>query len=149
MIDMALFILWTFLIYWIHRVLHHIPILKNIHADHHIQVHKKYQRWHWSNLFLYIDTPKSTLDQWITEIIPTLIFSWITGTWWLSVFYYLWAAIIQEAIEHNDRFDIYPFLTSGKWHLVHHSHPTKNFGLFFGVWDKMFGTFLHHDQISK
>ena len=69
---------------------------------------------------------------------------WITGQWWISVFYYVWAAFIQERIEHNSNFDIYPFLTSGQCHLVHHTNPEKNYGLFSPIWDIVFDTFKRH-----
>jgi sterol desaturase/sphingolipid hydroxylase (fatty acid hydroxylase superfamily) len=86
----------------------------------------------------------STLDLWITEVIPTLVFSLITGQWWISVFYYVWAAFVQEIIEHNPKVDLYPFLTSGKWHLIHHHNTSVNYGLFIPTWDILFGTFKSH-----
>jgi sterol desaturase/sphingolipid hydroxylase (fatty acid hydroxylase superfamily) len=136
------FLTWTFCLYWIHRAGHKTPVVKTAHHDHHkfININGK-TTWHWNNLFLFNDNWTSTADLWITEVIPTLIFSYITGHWWLSVFYYLWAALIQEVIEHNPNFNLYPFLTSGKWHLIHHRDSTKNYGLFIPLWDKMFGTY--------
>jgi sterol desaturase/sphingolipid hydroxylase (fatty acid hydroxylase superfamily) len=59
----------------------------------------------------------------------------------LFVFYYFWAVLIQERIEHNPNFDIYPILTSGKWHLIHHSNYDKNYGVFISLWDKIFKTY--------
>jgi sterol desaturase/sphingolipid hydroxylase (fatty acid hydroxylase superfamily) len=56
------------------------------------------------------------------------------------VFYYLWAALVQEVIEHNPNFNLYPALTSGKWHLIHHRDNGSNFGLFFPIWDILFKT---------
>jgi sterol desaturase/sphingolipid hydroxylase (fatty acid hydroxylase superfamily) len=91
-------------------------------------------------LFLFNDNWTSTFDLWITEVVPTLVFSWVTGYWWISVFYYLWAALVQETIEHNPKFNIYPYLTSGKWHLIHHRDTTYNYGLFFPIWDILFKT---------
>jgi sterol desaturase/sphingolipid hydroxylase (fatty acid hydroxylase superfamily) len=146
------FISWTLYLYLIHRVIHSIglrlfPVAFNAHADHHRYINtNKQTTWHWNNLFLFNDTWTSTLDLWITEVIPTLIFSLITGAWWVSVFYYVWAALVQEVIEHNPKFDLYPFLTSGKWHLVHHHNTSVNYGLFFPVWDILFGTFKSHKE---
>jgi sterol desaturase/sphingolipid hydroxylase (fatty acid hydroxylase superfamily) len=145
-----IFIIWTLYLYAIHRVIHHIglqffPVAFNAHADHHRYINTHEQTtWHWSNLFLFNDTWTSTLDLWITEVIPTLIFSLVTGHWWVSVFYYLWAAFVQEIVEHNPKFDLYPFLTSGKWHLIHHRNTSVNYGLFLPIWDIMFGTFKSH-----
>ena len=59
------FILWTFMIYWMHRIVHmiYIPYLYEWHMDHHKQVSQdKIVGLHWSNLVLYNDTWKSTLD---------------------------------------------------------------------------------------
>jgi sterol desaturase/sphingolipid hydroxylase (fatty acid hydroxylase superfamily) len=108
--------------------------------DHHAYVNTHETGWHWSNLFLFNDTWTSTLDLWITEVVPTIIFSAVTGQWWLCAFYYVWAAFIQEPLEHNNSINI-PFLTHGRWHLIHHKNVKQNFGLFFPVWDVMFGTY--------
>lgn len=135
------FLCWTLCLYWIHRIGHKTPWVKSAHHDHHryINLHGKAQ-WHWNNLFLFNDTWTSTLDLWITEVIPTILFSWATGHWWLCAFYYLWAALIQEVIEHNPKINL-PILTSGRWHLIHHRSPEKNFGLFIPIWDLCFGTY--------
>jgi sterol desaturase/sphingolipid hydroxylase (fatty acid hydroxylase superfamily) len=144
------FFAWTLLLYWIHRVGHSVPFIQKFHREHHkfisanVKVNQPPNDWHWSNLFLFNDNWNSTIDLWLTEVIPTIVYSWMTGQWWISVFYYIWAAFIQERIEHNPKFDIYPFLTSGQSHLVHHNNPEKNYGLFFPIWDKMFGTFKNH-----
>jgi len=140
MIYMFIFLLWTFFLYVIHRLAHVIPTVRRLHQDHHKYINFHSTRWHWNNLFLFNDTWKSTADLWITEVIPTLLFSYITGAWWISVFYYLWAALLQETIEHNKEFSIYPILTSGRWHLIHHRNPKFNFGLFLPVWDIVFNT---------
>lgn len=140
MVYVTIFLSWTFVLYWIHRAAHRSPLIKHLHRDHHKYINTHPTSWHWNNLFLFNDTWKSTADLWITEVIPTLLFSYVTGAWWISVFYYLWAALLQETIEHNSNFSIYPWLTSGRWHLVHHRNPKLNFGLFFPVWDILFGT---------
>lgn len=138
MYYVAVFILWTFVIYWMHRLAHIIPFIQEYHYDHHKFVTKNTVDWHWSNLFLYNDTWKSTVDLWITEVVPTVVLSLMFG-WWLFVAYYLWAAFIQERIEHNENFNYYPF-TSGKWHMIHHRDKNYNYGIFFPVWDILFQT---------
>jgi len=136
---MIYFLLWTFILYWIHRSVHKIPVVRDYHWNHHnfINAEKHPNSWQWNNLFLFNDNWPSTLDLWLTEVIPSFLFSWITGQWWIMGFYYVWAAFIQESIEHNPKINL-PFLTSGKWHLLHHKHRNKNFGLFFPLWDKLF-----------
>lgn len=140
------FFLWTFLLYWIHRIGHKVPYIKKWHWDHHSYIVRNgMQPWHWNNLFLFNDTWLSTLELYALEVIPTLLFSWITGQWWIFVFYYIWAAWPQILLEHNKTVD-FPLLTSGQWHLIHHRHPNKNYGLFFPVWDILFGTYKRVDQ---
>jgi len=117
--------------------MHAIPWLGIFHDDHHNFISTNKTSWSWNNFLLFTDTWLSTLDLWITEVIPTLVFAWLSTNWWLLIFYYLWAAFLQETIEHNDNIDLYP-LTSGKWHLIHHKIPSKNFGLFLPIWDKIF-----------
>jgi len=135
------FLLWLFFLYWLHRLAHVLPVIKKLHLDHHIYITQNQNvSWHWSNLFLITQTLKSTVDLWITEVIPTLLFSLITGQWWILIFYYLWAAILQETLEHDKNLNL-PILTSGKWHLLHHSDFRKNFGIFFPLWDIVFNTY--------
>jgi Delta7-sterol 5-desaturase len=133
------FFTWTFLLYWLHRLAHVSPVFKRFHRHHHVYVNKFGTGWHWNNLFLFNDDWPSTLDLWITEVVPTFVFCLITGQWWIMIFYYFWAAFIQEELEHRKNLNLYP-LTFGSWHLRHHSRPDKNYGLFFPLWDKIFGT---------
>lgn len=140
-IYLVYFSLWLLLLYSIHRLAHLFFKINTPHKDHHFYADDYTgNNWNWSNLFLYNDTFLSTIDLWITEVIPTVVFSYITGQWWVLGFYYLWAAFLQEIIEHNSKVDLYPFLTSGKWHLVHHRDYRYNYGLFTPLFDILFGT---------
>jgi sterol desaturase/sphingolipid hydroxylase (fatty acid hydroxylase superfamily) len=129
------------MLYWIHRLGHTVPFLRKYHADHHRFINrlKNKSKWEFNNLFLYNDTTKSTVDLWLTEVIPTLIFCFVTEQWWIAVLYYGWAALLQEYLEHNDKINV-PVFTFGKWHLLHHKDPTKNFSLIFPLWDRIFKT---------
>ena len=133
------FFMWTFCLYWVHRAAHILPILKTYHFNHHKVINTNTIKWNWNNLLLYNDTKESTIDLWLTEVIPTCIISYITGQWWLIIFYYLWASLIQERVEHNKDFNI-PLLTSGKWHLKHHENGECNYALFTSTWDIVFKT---------
>lgn len=135
------FLFWTFTIYWMHRLAHTWSFMRKFHADHHKQVTQQtITGWSWKNLFLWFDSWESTVDQFLTEVLPTIIISVVTGQWYILLFYYIWAAFIQEAIEHNEKINLYPLITSGRWHLIHHKNPTKNYGVFFPIWDILFGT---------
>ena len=139
------FMLWTLLLYIMHILAHQIPFLWYYHRDHHTQVATgNVGVWKWTNFFLYIDTWKTTVDQWLTEVIPTFVFSFITGAWWIFIGYWIWSATFQEIVEHNTNVDIYPIEISGKWHMVHHTYPDKNYGIIHPIWDLIFGTSQKH-----
>lgn len=109
-----------------------------MHWHHHVYALKNKTGWHWNNLFLFNDDWESTANLWISEVIPTILFCLITNQWWIAIWYYIWAAFLQENLEHSNK-DAYPF-TFGKWHMRHHRTPNKNFGLFLPVWDRLFKT---------
>lgn len=135
----SLFLLWTLMIYCNHRLAHVLPFY-HLHDEHHRLVAADSEPGpNWKNYFLYLDNWKVTLDNWIIEVIPTLIFSYLTGYWIFSIIHYIWTAFLQEHLEHDVKFDLYPF-TSGKWHMNHHSRYNCNYGLFIPLWDKIFGT---------
>lgn len=140
------FFLWLLVLYWVHRVAHKLPVIKNWHWDHHVYIVKNGSSGRQlNNLVLFNDTWTSTLEMYVTEVIPTLLFSAITGQWWIFVFYYVWAAFFQETLEHNKHVNV-PVFTSGQWHLIHHRRPNKNYGLLFPIWDILFGTYKRVDK---
>ena len=136
------FLSWTFILYWVHRSAHHIPLIKKIHGQHHHYISTSPPpRWKWNNLLLFNDNWVSTLDWWITEVLPTILFCVLTGQWWIAIFHYIYAVSVQEQTEHNPNFSCYPWLSAGRWHLVHHLRDsTKNFGPMIIIWDKAFNT---------
>lgn len=134
------FLSWTLLIYTLHRLVHQIPALSYFHREHHRFVRENEITWHWSNIFLWNDNFKSTIDYWTTEVLPTLIFSVLTEQYWIMIFFYIYAAFIQERLEHNNNFNLYPFYTSGKWHVLHHTRYPCNFGIITPFWDWIFKT---------
>ena len=134
------FLIWTLILYWIHRCTHNLHILTKYHRAHHLYIKNNHTKWSWTNIFFYMDNFKSSVDVLLTEVLPTLIFCLLFGTWWIMVFYWVWAAFFQEIFEHKKDLNL-PILTSGKWHMIHHAKPNKNYGLFIPVWDMVFGTY--------
>jgi sterol desaturase/sphingolipid hydroxylase (fatty acid hydroxylase superfamily) len=143
------FLAWTFVIYWIHRIGHMFPKLMPTHRSHHKFVANNEITWNWNNVFLFNDNWASTFDFWLTEVIPTIIFVLITEQWWLGIGFYIYAAFIQEWLEHNKNFNGYPFYTSGKWHMLHHTHYPCNYGIGTPFWDWVFRTQKRLDHTGK
>lgn len=90
------FLLWTFMLYWIHRIGHKVPVIRKFHSIHHGYINSTITGWHWNNLFLFNDNWPSTIDLWITEVVPTIIFSWLTGQWWITTFYYICSILARR-----------------------------------------------------
>lgn len=141
-LNIGLFLLWLLLIYGMHRASHKFEFLKYYHNDHHKRIYTgEYDgSFKLRHLLLIIDSKESIIDQWLTEVIPTIIFCLIFNCWWLLLFYYIYAAILSESFKHNKNFNWYPVIISGRWHLIHHKNPTKNYGIIFPIWDKILGT---------
>ena len=124
------YLVWTFFIYWLHRIVHITEWTNYYHSDHHRYITENWNDglenitgWSWSDVFLIEDTWKSTVDLWLTEVIPTILYSSITGQWWILIMYWLWSSLLAEVIEHNPKFNV-PFIAAGKWHLT----PMIGFG---------------------
>jgi len=138
-LNFMIFIGWTLYLYLCHRLVHVTPIIKNFHRHHHVFILTNQTSWKWNNLFLYNDDIVGTIDLWITDVLPTILFCFMFDSWYILLFYWCWAALLQEKLEHNPNVNVFG-CTFGKWHLEHHRTPNKNFGLFFPVWDKIFKT---------
>lgn len=134
-----IFIAWTLYLYLLHRLVHITPVIKDIHRKHHVYALTSDTKWRWNNLFLYNDNWIGTLDFWLTEVIPNLIFCYVFNVWWLFILFWVYAGLIQEHLEHNDKIN-YTFFTAGQWHLIHHRMYNKNYGLYIPLWDKIFKT---------
>lgn len=148
--SLLYFLSWTLLLYWVHRIAHSMKFLKKFHLDHHRFISRNgnsKSKWNINNLFLYNDSTYSTIDLWITEVIPTFLFALATGHWWIFLFYYIWAACFQEFLEHKKGINL-PFFTFGDWHLIHHRNFNSNYGLFFPLWDIVFRTNIKHKEFA-
>lgn len=141
------FLLWTLLLYWMHRAVHVLPYLKDIHKEHHrYVVRSKEYGIALKHLLLIHKSKDYTIDLWITEVIPTIVFSLLTGQIWILVVYYIWAALLQTTVKYDTNFDVFP-ITWGNWTLLHYRYNTKNFGSVFSLWDRLFKTNKGINQI--
>ena len=134
------FLLWTLVLYWVHRAVHKLPYLKDIHKEHHrYVVRSKESGIALRHLLLVHKSKDYTIDLWITEVIPTIVFSLLTGQIWILIVYYVWAALFQTSTKYDSNFDVFP-ITWGSWTLLHYRHNSNNFGSVFSLWDRLFKT---------
>ena len=136
------------MIYTMHRAAHQVPILWYLHRGHHKVQYRGDWEFSWWNLLGWFNDWRSTLDQWIIEVIPTgLLVVIFPESWPIAVYYYIDGFVLAEGItDHNPRICI-PGLAMGRYHLRHHANLKVNFDQFTHFWDWIFGTIA--DPIPK
>jgi Delta7-sterol 5-desaturase len=123
--------------YWIHRLLHHPKIYKQIHKVHHnsIDVNPFTSiSFHWAETFL--------LTFWI--IPASMIFPmYVPALGVLQIWGFL------DNVKSHVGYEFFPswwnksigkLMTSSTHHNMHHSKFMGNYGVHFRFWDKLFGT---------
>ena len=160
MVDILTFIggmlgtllLWTFCIYWIHRI-GHIQHPKNIFWDIHKAHHqipyfdkeKQYMpdpgQWFW-----WLGDWRTSLDVFISMTTPLLVITYFWpqyGVWWLIFHYFYEIFLSEDVLDHNvDCKGWYTrYMAWGDAHLYHHINLYKNYAIITNLWDYVFGTF--------
>jgi lathosterol oxidase len=129
--------------YWTHRFMHWRPVFKYLHAGH----HKSLTPTPWA---IFAFQPAEAAIQFF-GIMLLVIFVPLHP---LSLLAFLWLDSQMNTAGHTG-FEVVPrFISRSAWyqglntvahHDAHHTHPHKNFGSFFNVWDRWMGTFLDAD----
>ncbi len=138
---LACFVVSDFLIYWEHRFMHAIPLLRRkIHSVH----HKYLYPFSWAGGWVH---PLEDAVVIACVVTPTLLFSVHPLSFW--VFVAVWVACL---IEEHSGYDVFwsphrwlPFAWGGGGapHDPHHNlNVNKNYGFVFTIWDKLFGTYM-------
>lgn len=152
------FLLWTLISYALHRLAHtksrYNPLFK-IHLAHHKAEYGKEENYKfkwpgWRSFVLWFDDLKSSLDVWITLILPAVLVSLLFPTTHFAVliFVYFYEVFLSEHnLDHNP--EITGFVTRvlaiGQYHLTHHHYPKYNYGLYLTIWDIVFVTTRQKD----
>ncbi len=142
------FLVWTFLIYWIHRLAHtnKFKLLTEIHRSHHmIDYFNNDPQYDFRGFLFYFGSSKATLDVIVTITLPLILVIFIIGgnSWHLLIFNYLYEAIFSEYIlDHNKNLkgNITKVFAWGDFHLTHHKYPKHNYSLLVCLWDYIFRT---------
>lgn len=133
--------------YWTHRFMHWRPVFKYLHLDHHRSVSPT----PWA---IYAFNPLEAVIQ-FTIICLLVIFVPLHP---LGLLLFFWIDAQVNTAGHTG-YEIVPrFLSHSRWfqglntvthHDLHHTHPNKNFGSFFNVWDRWMGTYLPDEAAEK
>lgn len=147
------FLLWTLASYALHRLAHvkspYNPLFK-IHLAHHKAEYGKEKNYDfkwpgWRSFVLWFGDLQSTLDVWITLIIPAIVVSILFTQTHFTVLIgvYLYEVFLSEHnLDHNPEITgpITRVLAIGQYHLTHHHYPKYNYGLYLTLWDIVFIT---------
>lgn len=144
------FLLWTLLVYLMHRLAHwrsKYNFLYQIHLTHHKvdYLNPVNRSFKWFYLLFYFGGLYETLDVILILTLPALIVYFInpnTGIY-LLVFHYMYEVFLSEGfLDHNPNVtgSITRYLSWGKYHLGHHRNWKKNYSLMITLWDYIFGT---------
>ena len=138
---------WDFFQYWSHRLLHYEPFWKLLHRFHHgsrMYALTTFRHHPLEHVFLHatITVPSSALYSFVFPSGNYFAF-------WL-------AASVQSLLLHSDlSIPRIPLLSvmvlTPNHHKLHHDinrHKSVNFGQYFTIWDRIFGTFLSPYQIN-
>jgi sterol desaturase/sphingolipid hydroxylase (fatty acid hydroxylase superfamily) len=145
----SLFLLWTLLVYLMHRLSHlkhKRNILRKIHFHHHnINYWQGDKIFKWYYLLFYFGSFYATLDILISLTLPALLVYLIyppVGIY-ILLFHYLYEVFFSEGLlDHNPNIKggITKVFAWGQYHLIHHKFLKFNFGLMITLWDYVFGT---------
>jgi len=148
----AVFLVWTFAIYWLHRISHlthpYNPLWQ-VHRAHHKIPYlsepsgSKFPRI--GQFFLWLGSWRASLDVILVMTLPALLIALAIPRYGipLLVFHYVYELFCSEyALDHNPRIkgDIVKYFAWGDFHLFHHTASKNNFGLVITLWDRVFGT---------
>ena len=135
----ACWVIFDFLIYWLHRLQHAVRPLWAFHSVHHTQTRLTFLS---GNRIHFVEQ----LYTGLLLMVPAFLLGVPQPLW----FPLLAAQTFSEAIQHarlNWTFGRFGrWIVSPAFHAVHHSTDAReyngNYGLVFSIWDAVFGTFV-------
>eukprot|EP01101_Sappina_pedata_P003164 TRINITY_DN13391_c0_g1_i1.p1 TRINITY_DN13391_c0_g1~~TRINITY_DN13391_c0_g1_i1.p1 ORF type:complete len:298 (-),score=92.58 TRINITY_DN13391_c0_g1_i1:81-920(-) len=131
-LSIPLFIITTdFSIYWIHRGLHHRLLYKRIHKLHHTY---KYTTPFSSHAFNFVDGWAQGVSYYLFCFIFPLHHIVFLG---MFFFVNMWTISIHDQVDFQGN----GILNSTGHHTIHHVEFNYNYGQYFTLWDRVFGTY--------
>lgn len=117
-------------VYWAHRILHHPYLYKRIHLHHHqFRVPSP-----WTSMAFH---PLDSFMQAVPHHLCAFLFPMHAGVYlFFIMFLQLWSTFIHERVT----FVRWGFINHTAHHTLHHKANKYNYGQFFTVCDRIFGT---------
>ena len=146
------FLVWTLCLYVMHR-LSHIPHKYNplwqLHRAHHRIPYLSTPSgsvWpQFGQFFLWLGNWRASLDVIVSMTLPAIALAIAVPKYGVPVLvlHYFYEIFLSEyALDHNPRIQgaVTRYWACGDYHLHHHAHPARNFGLMLTLWDRVFGS---------
>jgi len=144
------FMLWTFLIYFMHRlahVKHKLNFLYFIHRHHHRvnYLSSKLRSFNWRHFLFYFGSIHESIDVLIMMTLPAILLCLLFPPYglYILIFHYLYEVFLSESqLDHNPKITgaITNYFSWGKYHLYHHKNIQFNYSLIITFWDLIFKT---------
>jgi sterol desaturase/sphingolipid hydroxylase (fatty acid hydroxylase superfamily) len=126
--------MWTLLEYILHRfVLHYLPYIKEMHEQHHRDVHALVGTPTWLSVVLFLGFVFCPLLR-LTDLATASAVSCglVTG--------YLWYVSVHHAVHHWHPAHSGYLYSVKRGHAMHHADEAYNFGVTSRFWDRVFRT---------
>lgn len=130
-------------IYWMHRKLHTNKLLyKHLHLKHH-QYNQPDTLTPWASIAFH------PMDG-ILQASPYVFALWLVPCHYpthfaMLFFTAIWATYIHDAMEYNPRVLGFALVMGSRYHTMHHTHYTCNYGQMLTLCDRLWGTFREPD----
>lgn len=132
--------------YWMHRLLHHKKIFKQVHLEH----HKSTNPSPWASYSFHVlesitEGGVLVLLAFVLPMHPLAVFLFILLGFMINVYGHLGYEIMPRGFRGSVLFEV---LNSSVHHNLHHSKFKGNYGLYFRIWDRLCKT-EHPDYVKE
>ncbi len=124
--------------YWMHRLVHHPRIFKLVHRVHHDSITPSpWAAFSFHPLEAMLEALILPVLLWLIPVSPVVLMAFLVWMTVLGVINHLGYDPYFKGFDHHP---VFKWMISARHHDYHHTHPDRNFGLYFTFWDRWMGT---------